>query len=162
MAELIINACLLKEMKLLGEVCSYLGAEKETVIKFSLVPRWRDLMEKLNDDFYTFENLVEYFPNSIGDIMNAVSENILDKIVEINHICLPTNDWSSYNDLAKCDICDTIEILVPCEGEHDEECAYSYQDKCCGKRLCHNCIYIDCDVLEAGCFAIRCEECYDK
>ena len=155
-----------EEIKLIGLIVSDLNQDRPAIIIKYVLPLLSDLIEFIPPYFFTFDNLVKIFPGCLGDVMNLLLIEHVACILQMNKLKLYSieefikTDWEFFNDLSECDICGKLEILLRCEENHKDECVYAMIEKFCNKKICEECIGLNCEHADQCCNSIRCIGCY--
>ena len=163
----------MEELKLIGKICNDLDIERHIIIKKYVLPLLDDLSENVPCLDFRLEILHDVFKHCLGDVMNNMKDCHISCLLnqnffDINRIYeFKEQNWERFNYYGKCDLCETWEILDCCEGLHNKECEYVEvsSKNGCGKKLCYQCVEIDCSVdsnkycKEIECDVIRCDLC---
>ncbi len=162
----------MNDITLIGNICNDLSCDRDIIIRKYAIPLLNYLIENVPYSF-KLENLSQIFKNSLGDVLNNMTDQQISSIIQENKFIRYTidefkqNDWQHFNNYAKCDICHLWELLETCEGKHHEECEYveiSSKDGC-GIKMCGECVHLDCYIDsnnhcdDVNCEIIRCEDC---
>ena len=152
--------------------------QNELIVKYVLpILNSVDLKEVPVLDFLSL-----YFPKNIGTIINLFEENEIKKYIsqlksehdQFQYIDVKNwncTDFTIFNQLDICEICNTKTVLYSCGDEHDDDCEYEdVQDIMgCGKRVCDKCTSYSCATMtqlngeeETFCNFGICYNCYSE
>lgn len=161
----------MEKLQLLGKICTDLSHDKEMIIKKYVLPLLDNLIENIPCVEFDIDYLHSIFGDCLGDVMNLLQDGHIACLLEQNKLGVSTiheykeKNWSAFNNYGKCNLCEKMEILNCCGGDHHDECEYSsISSESCGTKLCDECIHLDClldsnQYCEVKCEAIRCENC---